>query len=143
MVQHAWRSSHRGAGRGSRINLPGCCHASYGEHAIWNLINVDTHGHPLCKTHPGEDRICRREPCLVRLCVREVDATSDANDMATNELAAGDRSDGLLDRLGILPKLVSAKQASIQKESASTREDTQEEVHHSAAHLALAYTLTA
>jgi hypothetical protein len=88
----------QGAGRGSRINLHGSCHASYQEHAIWHLINVDTRGHPLCKTHPGEDRICRREPCLLRLCVREVDVTSDATDMATNELAVDHRSDGVLDR---------------------------------------------
>src|SRR6266852_7821446 len=77
-----------------RIDLHGGRHARHQADAIRHLIDVDTHRHPLRKAHPGEDRIYRGEPRLIRLGVRDVDATSDAADMATNELAVTHQLDG-------------------------------------------------
>jgi hypothetical protein len=48
---------------------------------------VDANRHALRKPNPGEDRIYRGEPRLIRLRVRDVDATGAAADMAANELA--------------------------------------------------------
>jgi hypothetical protein len=62
--------------------------------AIRYLIDVNAYRHALRKPDPGEDRIYRCEPRLVRLRVRHVDATSDAVDMATNELAVAHQLDG-------------------------------------------------
>ena len=70
-----------------RINLHGGGHASHQPDAIRYLIDVDAHRHALRKAHPSEDRIYGGESGLIGLCVRDVDATSDAADMATNELA--------------------------------------------------------
>src|SRR5258707_2229151 len=78
----------------SRIDLNGSCHASHQADAIRHLIDVDAHRHALRKAHPGEDRIYRGEPSLIRLRVRDVDATGDAADMAANELAVAHQLDG-------------------------------------------------
>ena len=48
----------------------------------------------LRKPQSGEDRIYRGEPCGVRLRVRDVDATGDAADVTTNELAVTHQFDG-------------------------------------------------
>jgi hypothetical protein len=66
--------------------LHGGRHAGHQSDAIRHLINVDAHRDALRETHPGEDRIYRGEPCLIRLRVRDVDATGDAADMSSNEL---------------------------------------------------------
>ncbi len=77
-----------------RIDLHGGRHAGHQADAIRHLIDVDAHRHALRKAHPGEDRIYRGEPRLIRLRVRDVDATGDAADMATNELAVAHQLDG-------------------------------------------------
>src|SRR5260370_5623410 len=78
---------HRADGFELRIDLHRGRRASHQAHAIGHLIDVDAHRHALGKAHPGEDRIYRREPCLIRLRVRDVDATGDAAAMATSALA--------------------------------------------------------
>src|ERR1700730_19274134 len=80
--------------RGSRIDLHSSRHADYQAHAFRHLIDVDPHRHTLREAHPGEDRIYRGEPCGVRLYVWDVDATGDAADMTTNELAVAHQFDG-------------------------------------------------
>src|SRR4030081_2800908 len=77
-----------------RIDLHGSRHPRHEADAIRHLIDVDTPRHPLQKPHPSEDRIHRGEACLIRLRVRNVDATGDAADMATNELAVAHQLDG-------------------------------------------------
>src|ERR1700680_4428952 len=72
------------------------CHASHETHAVRYLIDVDAHRHALRKAYPGKDRIYRGEPRLIRLSVRDVDAASDAADMATNDLAVAHQLDGCL-----------------------------------------------
>ena len=70
-----------------RVDLHGSCHSDHQPEAIRDMIDVDAHRHALRKAHPSEDRIYRGESGLIGLCVRDVDATSDAADMATNQLA--------------------------------------------------------
>jgi hypothetical protein len=77
-----------------RIDLYSSCHASHEAHAVRYLIDADAHRHALRKPYPGEDRIYRGEPRLIRLRVRDVDAASDAVDMATDELAVAHQFDG-------------------------------------------------
>jgi hypothetical protein len=50
-------------------------------------VDADTYRHALRKADPGEDRIDGGEPRLIRLYVRDVNATRDAADMPTNEFA--------------------------------------------------------
>ena len=69
-------------------------HASHQSDAIRHLIDADAHRHALRKPDPGEDRIYRGEPRLIRLRVRDVNAMSDAPDMTTNELAVTHQLDG-------------------------------------------------
>jgi hypothetical protein len=57
----------RNCERGSRVDLHGSCHAGHQAHAIRYPIDVDAHRHALRKADPGEDRIYRSEPYLVRL----------------------------------------------------------------------------
>src|SRR6266851_2375217 len=87
---------------GLRIDLHSSCHASHEADAVRYLIDVDAHWHALRKSHPGEDRIYRGEPRLIRLSVRDVDATGDAADMARNDLAVAHQLHGcrvaLMDR---------------------------------------------
>src|ERR1700722_4087418 len=77
-----------------RIDLHGTRHASHQADALRYLIDVDAYRHTLRKAHPGKDRIYRGEPCGVRLCVRDLDATGDTADMATNGLAVAHQFDG-------------------------------------------------
>src|SRR5258706_16069930 len=76
------------------IDLHGGGHASDQAYAIGHLIDCDAYRHALREPDPGEDRIYRGEPRPIRLCVRDVDATSDAADMAPNQLAVAHQLDG-------------------------------------------------
>ena len=76
-----------------KIDLHGSSHAGHQADAIRYLIDVDADGHALRKADPGEDRIYRGKPRLIRLRVRDVDATGDTSDMATNELAVAHQLD--------------------------------------------------
>src|ERR1700722_3702793 len=84
--RHGWRSSvlfciarlidlHRGG------------HPGHESEALRHLVDVDTHRNPLREPHPGEDRINRGDPLSIRLCVRDIDLTRDAVDMATQDRA--------------------------------------------------------
>jgi hypothetical protein len=77
-----------------RIDLHSSCHASHEAQAVRYLIDVNAHRHALRKPYPGENRIYRGEPRLIRLRVRDVDAASDAVDMATDKLTVAHQFDG-------------------------------------------------
>jgi glyoxylase-like metal-dependent hydrolase (beta-lactamase superfamily II) len=71
-------------------------------HAIRHLIDVDAHWHALGKSHPGEDRVHRGEPRLIRLRVGNVDAAGDTADMAMNDLAVAHQLD--LGRVAVMDR---------------------------------------
>src|ERR1700681_1867124 len=77
-----------------RIDLHRGRRASHQSDAIRYLIDVDAHRHALRKADPSEDRIYRGEPRLIRLRIRDVDATGDAADVATNDLAVAHQLHG-------------------------------------------------
>src|SRR5882757_687681 len=94
MIFSKWTYQLRSGRFRLRIDLHGSCHASHQADAIRHLIDVDAHRHALRQTHSGEDQIYGGEPSLIRLCVRDVDATGDAADTATKELAVTHQLDG-------------------------------------------------
>ena len=59
----------------------------------------------LREAQPGEDRVHRGEPFLVRLCIGEINPAGNAADMAANDLPVGHRFDAgrvvLVDRRGV------------------------------------------
>jgi hypothetical protein len=55
--------------RGSRIDLDRRRHAGDQANPIWHLIDLDAYRHALGQAHPGEDRVHRGKPLLVRLHV--------------------------------------------------------------------------
>src|SRR5258708_10987930 len=83
----------RGRARVS-VDLHGSGDTGHQPDAIRYLIEVNAYRHALREPDPGEDRIYRGKSRLIRLCVRNVNATSDAADMATNELAVTHQLDG-------------------------------------------------
>jgi hypothetical protein len=58
------------------------------------------HRHALGEANPSEDRIDRGKPLLVGLRIRDVDATRDAGDFASDDLAVAHQFD--LDRIAFL-----------------------------------------
>src|SRR5260370_19135384 len=92
----SWSTSHSQLRRGCPrfwIDLHGSRHASHQSDVIGHLIDMNAYRHPLRQPHPGEDRIPRSEPRLIRLRVRDIDASGDAPDMATNKLAVAHQLD--------------------------------------------------
>src|SRR5580700_4360168 len=70
-----------------RINLHSGRNTRHQADTIWHLIDVNMHRHSLRQAHPRKDWIHRGQPRLIRLCVRNVDATGEAADMTVNDLA--------------------------------------------------------
>src|SRR5258708_10372036 len=92
----SWSTSHSQLRRGCPrfwIDLHGSRHASHQSDVIRHLIDMNAYRHTLRQPHPGEDRIHRSEPRLIRLRVRDIDASGDAPDMATNKLAVAHQLD--------------------------------------------------
>src|SRR5215470_4773228 len=76
-----------------RIDLHRCSHPGGEDHTLGYLIDVDAHWNALSQAHPGEDRIHRRQPLPVGLCVRDVDAAGDAPHMSANNLTVAHQLD--------------------------------------------------
>jgi hypothetical protein len=70
-----------------RIDLHSSCHARHQSDTVRYLIDVDAHRHALRKSHPSEDRIYRGETRLIWLSVWQVNAASNAVDVATDQFA--------------------------------------------------------
>src|SRR5579871_3777429 len=70
-----------------RIDLHGGRYSAHEPNAVRHFIDVDAHRDALGEPHPGEDRVHRRQSCLIRLRVRNIDAARDTIDVAANELA--------------------------------------------------------
>ncbi len=78
---------------GFGVDLDGGCHPGHEHHAVGHLIDLDPHRNALGKTHPGENRVDRRDPLRVRLRVRDVDAAREAADVAGQDLAVAHQLD--------------------------------------------------
>src|SRR6516162_3169632 len=78
---------------GARIDLHGRRHPAGEDHTLGHVIDMDPHWNALSQAHPSEDRIYRRQPLPVGLCVRDVDAAGDAPYMAANNLGIAHQLD--------------------------------------------------
>src|SRR5215469_6459829 len=69
------------------LDLNGRCLAGGENDALGYMIDMDTHRDALRQTHPGEDRIDRREALRAGLRIGNVDAARDAVDVAADDVA--------------------------------------------------------
>src|SRR5882762_87593 len=77
----------------SIIDANGRGHTGRKNHARRHLIDMDADWDALGKAHPREDRVDRRHPLIVGLCVRDVDGASYAFDVAAYDLAVTHQAD--------------------------------------------------
>src|SRR5215813_661151 len=71
----------------SMLDLNGRCLAGGENDALGHMIDMDTHRDALGQTHPGEDRVDRREALRARFRIGNVDAARDAVDVAADDVA--------------------------------------------------------
>src|SRR5215472_17276280 len=71
----------------SMFDFHGGCLAGGENNALGHMIDMDTHRDALRQTHPGEDRIDRREALRAGLHIGNVDAARDAVDVAADDVA--------------------------------------------------------
>src|SRR5215471_6797837 len=69
------------------LDLNGRCLAGGENDALGYMIDMDTHRDALRQTHPGEDRVDRREALRAGLRIGNVDAARDAVDVAADDIA--------------------------------------------------------
>src|SRR5437879_4204621 len=64
------------------------------QHDTWrHHIDMHAHRYALREAHPGEDWVDGGNPLIVRLCVRNIDRTSDAVDVTAHDLSVAHQLD--------------------------------------------------